>query len=429
MEPQSRLPADEVAPFSRFEEVSESLEEWALHACEAIDRVALRDLIVARCLEVFEPDVADEAFARFLSMSVAENLEALTKFICGKTGLSRLTLEQPLSFASLQAQLRVPQPDLQRSYRVSFLTIWDEMTSWVDAQGRLDGVDPDARSVAVRFLTRAIYTYHDFVTSRVAENYTRVESALGQSRARLRQQLLREVLRAGAEPLPPAELALLEYDLRLHHLAIALSGTAAKTGERVLREARARGLAREGLVFARGLTSVAVWLGGSRAWDDPAIARVREMLEELRLSGGVSGSHSGLEGLGATLSEADQVVALVGSHPGLFSSPVVAYADVMLDLLLLRDVQLAQDFVSRTLGSLAANTPEAARLCETVATWMRCGSHVGAAEDLGVHEQTVRNRLARAETLMGGGLRVRRTEVEVALRLRRLIAEGDRAAT
>lgn len=393
-----------------------------------MDRAALRDLIVGRCLEVFEPDVADEAFAGFLSMSVAENLEALTKLICGKTDLSRLTLEQPLSFASLQAQLRVPQPDLQRSYRVSFLTIWDEMTSWVDTQGRLGGVGPDERSVAIRFLTRAVFTYHDFVTSRVAENYTRVESALSQSRARLRQQLLREVLREGSEPLPPAELALLEYDLRLHHLAIALSGAAAETGERVLREARSRGLAREGLVFSRGLTSVAVWLGSTRVWDDSAIGRVRDMLSDLGLSGGLSSGHPGLEGLGISLGEADQVVELVGSHPGHVASSVVAYPDVMLDLLLLRDVRLARDFVSRTLGALAADTPEAARLCETVATWMRCGSHVGAAENLGVHEQTVRNRLARAETLMGGGLRTRRTEVEVALRLRRLISGGDRAA-
>lgn len=427
MERQSRSAADGVGPFARFEDSPEVLKEWALHACEAMDRAALRDLIVARCLEVFEQDVADDAFAQFLAMSVAENLEALTKLICGRTDLSQLTLEQPLSFASLQAQLRVPQPDLQRSYRVSFLTIWDEMTAWVDERGRLGGVGPDERSAAVRFLTRAIYSYHDFVTSRVAENYTRVESALGQSRARLRQQLLREILRDGADPLPSAELALLEYDLRLHHLAIALSGDSAEAGEKVLREARSRGLAREGLVFSRGLTSIAVWLGSSRAWDGPAMMRTREMLEELGLSGGVSSGHSGLEGLGTSLGEADQVVALVGSHPGLFASPVVAYADVMLDLLLLRDVRLAQDFVSRTLGALAADTPEAARLCETVATWMRCGSHVSAAEDLGVHEQTVRNRLARAETLMGGGLRARRTEVEVALRLRRLIADGGRA--
>jgi hypothetical protein len=422
-------PADSAAPFARFEEVSDGLESWALHACEAMDRESLRGLIVARCLNVFESEVADEAFAQFLGMSVAENLEALTQLICGKTDLSRLTLAQPLSFASLQAQLRVPQPDLQRSYRVSFLTIWDEMTTWVDTQGRLGGVGADERAKVVQFLTRAIYTYHDFVTSRVAENYTRVESTLSQSRARLRQQLLREILREGADPLPPAELALLEYDLRLHHVAVALPGSASEMGERLLRESRSRGLSREGLVFSRGLTSTVVWLGSSRPWDDAAISRVRDMLDDLGLVAMLSSGHPGVEGLGISLSEADQVLALVGSHPGLFGTAPVRYSDVMLDLLLLRDVRLAKDFVRRTLGPLAAETPEAARLCETVSTWMRHGSHVGAAEDLGVHEQTVRNRLARAETLIGGGLRARRTEVEVALRLRRLIAEHEGGET
>ncbi len=426
---QSRSPAESGEPFARLEGMPEALDAWALLACEVMDRERLRDIIVARCLEVFEPDVADDAFAQFLSMSVAENLEALTQLICGRTDLSRLTLEQPLSFASLQAQLRVPQPDLQRSYRVSFLTIWDEMTAWVDTQGREVGIPADERAGAVRFLTRAIYTYHDFVTSRAAESYTRVESTLSQSRARLRQQLLREILREGADPLPAAELALLEYDLRLQHVAVVLPGSTAEVGERVLREARSRGLAREGLHFSRSLTSTVVWLGSTRPWDDAAIARVRDTLDDLGLEGMVSSGHAGLEGIGTSLAEADQVAALVASHPGHLGASAVRYSDVMLDLLLLRDARLAEDFVNRTLGSLAAATPEAARLCETVDTWMRHGSHVAAAEDLGVHEQTVRNRLARAETLVGGSLRARRTEVEVALRLRRLLAAAHSAET
>ena len=425
----SRSSADSGSPFAGFEEVSGIRDAWVVSACERMDRESLRDLIVDRCLDVFEPEVADEAFAQFLAMSVTENLEVLTQLVCGRTDLSRLTLEQPLSFASLQAQLRVPQPDLQRSYRVSFLTIWDEMTAWVDAQGRDGDVSAEERAEAIRYLTRAIYTYHDFVTSRATESYTRVESSLSQSRARLRQQLLREILREGADPLPAAELALLEYDLRLHHVAIALPGAPSETGERVLREARSRGLAREGLIFTRSLTSTVLWLGSTRAWDDAALSRVSDLIDELTLEAMMSGGHPGLDGLSESLAEADQVATLARSHPGIFGRSCVRYSEVMLDLLLLSDVQLAEDFVTRTLGSLAVDTPEATRLCETVATWMRHGSHVSAAEELGVHEQTVRNRLARAESLMGGGLRVKRTEVEVALRLRGLLRERTRAET
>lgn len=94
----------------------------------------------------------------------------------------------------------------------------------------------------------------------------------------------------------------------------------------------------------------------------------------------------------------------------------------MLDLFLLRDTPRARIYVEKTLGLLAAQSAESARLCETVEAWMNFGSHIAAAEYLGIHEQTVRNRLARAETLLGTNLRQNRTEIEVALRLRHVLS-------
>jgi DNA-binding PucR family transcriptional regulator len=49
--------------------------------------------------------------------------------------------------------------------------------------------------------------------------------------------------------------------------------------------------------------------------------------------------------------------------------------------------------------------------------------HVAAAEQLGLHEHTVRNRLHRAEQLLGHPLSERRAELLVALRLRDSLAE------
>lgn len=387
-----------------------------------MDRSRLRDLIVSRCLRVFETDVADEAFAHYLGMSVAENLQVLTDLVCGRTEVSRLNLAQPLSFAIMQAQLHVPQPDLQRSYRVSFLTIWDEIAVALEKHGVDAGVTAEERGVAHHAITRAIFTYHDIITSRVAENYTKVESTLSQSRARLRQQLLREMLRNGSEPLPAADLALLEYDVQLNHLGVALHGGASDAAERLLRECRSRSLARDGLVLPRGLTSTIVWLGSVTPWEESQISIVCQVVEALGVTGVLSQGHLGQEGFVACVREVDEVMTLVQAHPMHYGAPVVRHSEVMLDVLLLRDPVLAADFVRRTLGALAEESPESARLCETVSTWLRHGSHVGAAEELGVHEQTIRNRLGRAEPLMGGGLRARRTEVEVALRLRHLLA-------
>lgn len=418
--------ADPAEPFLDFRRAPEELPGWAIAACDALDLTVLRDLIVARCLAVFESEVTDEPFARNLALSVSENLDTLIGLICGRTDPTRLTLDRPMSFASLQAQVRVPQADLQRSYRVSFLTIWDEVSARVDAAGEAAGADPAERLAAVRLITRAILTYHDLVTSRAAENYSRVEETLGQSRARMRQQLIRELLQDGAAPLPAAELGLLEYDVGLTHLAVLLRDAPADVGDRVLRECRSRGIVREGLVYPRGLASTVVWLGAARPWDEASTAAVAETLGDLGCRAVVSEGHAGAAGLAASLREAEAVLDLVDGHPGLGIADVVRHGDVMLDLLLLRDAALAGEFVQRTLGQLAEDSPEAARLCDTVSAWMRLGSHVAAAEDLGVHEQTIRNRLARAEALMGGGLRSRRTEVEVALRVRRLLAQQGR---
>jgi DNA-binding PucR family transcriptional regulator len=97
---------------------------------------------------------------------------------------------------------------------------------------------------------------------------------------------------------------------------------------------------------------------------------------------------------------------------------------VALEILLMRDPERARRFVRTELGPLADATPEAARLRETLEVSFRLGSHVSTAEHLQLHEHTVRNRLHRAEEHLGRPLAERRTELQVALRLQRLLDEG-----
>src|SRR3712207_6303951 len=101
---------------------------------------------------------------------------------------------------------------------------------------------------------------------------------------------------------------------------------------------------------------------------------------------------------------------------------VLQHADVALEIMLLRDPERGRRFVRTELGPLAEDTAEAARLRETLQASFRLGSHVAAAEHLQLHEHTVRNRLHRAEEHLGHPLTERRTELQVALRLQRLLA-------
>jgi PucR C-terminal helix-turn-helix domain len=84
----------------------------------------------------------------------------------------------------------------------------------------------------------------------------------------------------------------------------------------------------------------------------------------------------------------------------------------------------ARDFLTDELGPLLAGDSFARRLRETLLAWLMMGSHGSAAAMLGVHENTVRNRLRAAQELLGVPLTGRRTELMVALRLERLLSSA-----
>jgi DNA-binding PucR family transcriptional regulator len=100
---------------------------------------------------------------------------------------------------------------------------------------------------------------------------------------------------------------------------------------------------------------------------------------------------------------------------------VVRHADVGLEILLMQDPELARAFIERELGPLSYDTAEAERLRDTLEASFRFGSHVATADHLRLHEHTVRNRLRRVEDLLGHSLQERRTEIQVAARLVRLL--------
>jgi DNA-binding PucR family transcriptional regulator len=101
---------------------------------------------------------------------------------------------------------------------------------------------------------------------------------------------------------------------------------------------------------------------------------------------------------------------------------VVGHEAAGLEILLLENPELARAFVRSELGPLADEAAESRRLRDTLEASFRLGSHVAAAEHLGLHEHTVRNRLARVEQLLGHPATERRTELQVAVRLLRVLS-------
>jgi DNA-binding PucR family transcriptional regulator len=106
--------------------------------------------------------------------------------------------------------------------------------------------------------------------------------------------------------------------------------------------------------------------------------------------------------------------------------PVVRYDTVALASIALADFEQASNFVIRELGPLARKEEETQRLASTLMVYLEEGSSLDrAARRLGVHKNTVLNRVKRARELMGRGLDERNLELQVALAFARYLGETD----
>jgi sugar diacid utilization regulator len=401
------------------------LPPWARAAAGDVDLEALREVVVQRDIAAaFVPYADDETFVEHLRASVQENLAALRAYLSGTLALGDIRLDRPLTFGNVQAQLRIPQTSLQRSYRVGFVAMWEAWMRAVWSAARELGVPREQAVAAVLGVTQRIFAYQDHVAYQVAEEFSRTEEALGRSRRQVRQGLIRGLLGDDPQVPTPADRVTIGYDLDWHHLALLLPRCAEADADRLLARLRAEKHVPQSLVHAVDMTSSVLWLGRPVPWRPAEVEDVTAFLRGAGLTACVSEPADGVGGLRESFRQT-QAIERVRSASGPTDVPaVLTYRDVALEILLLHDPALARAFVREELGPLADGSAEAARLRETLEVSYRLASHVATAEQLAVHEHTVRNRLQKTEQLLGHPLAERRTEVQVALRLHRLVMAG-----
>jgi hypothetical protein len=394
---------------------------WARAAADLVPLDTLAADVVRRDVDAAFSDLADDDdFMERLGASVAENLRTLQDVLCGRTALTAVRLTEPFALAAAQARLRVPQTSLQRSYRVGFAVMWEAWSAQLVAAANDTGATRTEALDALLILTRTIQAYQDHVASQVAERYARADAALGRSRAHVRATLVRQLLREDATALTPSDHVTLDYPLAATHIAILMPDVGQGTAEKLLGTLQNVTHTSSSLLHPVDLRSTVVWLAKPCSWSADAIDGLRDRLVELGVKASLSNPGTDLPGLRDTW---DQVMQAEGVRTGWgeHSPRVLQYADVALEAMLMRDRVLASGFMTRELGGLAADTEQGRRLRDTVEASFRLGSHVATAEELHLHEHSVRNRLQKAEELVGHSLGERRTELHVALRLRRLL--------
>lgn len=310
---------------------------------------------------------------------------------------------------------------LLKVYRVAQSSVWEYFTDVADEVG--EG-GPDRADVLVYLWDRAGSWINAAVEQLIAVYDAEREAALHGVLAR-RTDTIHALLRGDDIPVDAATTDL-AHPLRGFQTALVLwtedapddSLTTSATSAIAATVAAAVGAPRP-LTAPAGRHDLWAWLSTTAEPEAQALrTAVDAALERAsghRIRVAFGSPAAGVDGFRASHREAVNAQrCVVGSGR---NDAVTCYADVELVSLVSGNEDAARALVDRELGGLAADDPALDRVRLTVRRYLQLGGNVdAAASELIVHKNTVRYRLAQAESLIGHSLNERRTELDLALR-------------
>jgi hypothetical protein len=370
---------------------------------------------IARALRPVLADVADEI------IDAVRTVPAYRRPLEGRFGQGiRAGVQEALRhfLAEIEAGGPVARPDvyvtlgrgemragrsldsLLSAYRVGARVAWRRFA----AVGVEAGLEPDT----LYLLAESLFAYIDVLSAESAEGHALEQSAAASEAELRRRRLVRMLVRE--PPLDPAAIeaaasaAAWQLPRRLAVLAIAGEGR----GPAALR------LPADAIVDTIGEVTCAII-------PDPEAPGRHGSLERAVIEAGASA------GLGTAVDWPEAPVSFARARAALEllddgEPAFVAARERAGELLLHGDHRLAQEFAADRLAPLSRLSAGArARLTETLRVWLAEQGKLGpVAEQLGVHPQTARYRLARLRELFGAALddADERFWLEVALRVR-----------
>jgi len=366
----------------------------------------------------------DPALLELLRASVAGNVE--TVFDALRYHISIERVEPPtaaLEYARRVAQHGIPVNALVRAYRLG----QQQVLAHVLEEIRRAGLEPEAALNTYEAISIVAFRYIDWISQQVTDAYETERERWVENRNSVRALRVRELLDSAAGSVDiDAAIAAIRYPLRRTHLAMILWTSADDApGRELLRLERfVRDLAdsmtlRDGALFvAADQVSGWGWLPlGTAATADP-VEHIRQFaadsVDAPHLAMGTA--QSGLEGFRRSHRQAQKArrVAVAGAQ----NRRVTAAGDpgVAAAALLTEDLAETREWVCETLGPLASDTDNDARLRETMRVFFGEGSsYKGAAERLNLHHNSVKYRVDRAVERRGRRIGDDRIDVEIAL--------------
>jgi hypothetical protein len=394
-------------------------------ATRLVDRQPEAVSVISASLREDVPEFRDEAQLGLFNASVEGNVATALYALRHNIPVERVQAPPTaLEHARRIAQLGVPLSVLLRMYRLG----QRQFTHLV--LGELQDIDiaPEARIAVVDNITETLFAYVDWMSQQLVEAYEEERERWLETHNSLRALQVREVL-GGRKPLDvDAATTAIRYPLRWHHVALVLwypaaSGDADELG-------RMQGFVRDlGVGVHAEATPLFIATDRSSGWawlpyqGDPmgAVEGVRRFARQRADSPSVTiGSPAaGVKGFRRSHEQAD-AARIVAQARGDAEPTVLANTDHGLAAvgLVAGNVEQARKWVIDVLGDLAANTDNDARLRETLRVYLSCdSSYKLAAEELVVHFNTVKYRVARALARRGRPITGDRLDVQMALLL------------
>jgi hypothetical protein len=297
------------------------------------------------------------------------------------------------------------------SYVIQAYGVGHMVTSetWLDSVDQVE-LEEGERRACIRTVTRFVNAYNDRIMALVTEEYQRETGRAGPTREHIRLRRLRDLMEGVADSAEG-----IDYRLEAEHLGVVASG----------RESRAavNGLAAElkvPFVWAPAEPNLAwAWFRLEAGTDARSWNALKGFTPPGDSSVAVGDPAAGLAGFRQTHREAGEA-HVVGVRLGL---RMILYRDVRLEAFAMRDEAAAKDLTASVLGELNEGGERAENLRQTLRAYFSASQNAtSAAASLGVHEQTVSRRLQAIEEALGGPVNTRRAELELALRLKPLLA-------
>lgn len=393
------------------------ITEAARALAAQVDVGAVTERVTEDIMAEVWPTRRDPEFREAMGRSVEGNIHAIFDILVARVDLEAARPRQALEFADISAQLGVPVTELERAYRVGVTSVWSQWLEIATAHAMREGI---ALGEFIDGPSLTIMGYVDHIMVSVTSRYEERRGELQQTRRQLRRLLVTELLEGSIDRSIRDLDDRLGYCVADTHVALLVHPADGGLSESVVLRLRGVADARAALVHQHGPESWIVWLGRPGGYDRAQLSRLRRALAAGPDAVAVGEPAAGIEGMRHTHRQAVDS-ARVQHALGLEEHRCVWAADVRLEALLLADEVRAARFVREELGRLAEQDTLACRLRETLLAWLSSSSHVSAAATLGVHENTIRNRIRQAEELLDAPLQARRTELQVALRLERVL--------